>query len=388
MDMGVIWNNLRICFVSSYPPNHARLSEYAQNLVKAIAKQPTIEKLYLLVDKSTNAEVPSLNDDSKVKVLRVWEADNFLSILDIMQYLLKLKPDVVHFNMAFQSFGKTRVANFTGITLIFLCRILGFRTLVEMHNLAEKVKLERVGLKSSLVNRIGILVATKLILTAPKVVVTVRSYANHLKTRYHHRGIQYIPHGAIVDYSSSVDPEEKNILIFGFMGPHKGFSVLLKAFQELRKEKRKLNLVVAGSNHPNFPGFLDEYIKLHIPNVEFLGYVPEENVAQIFKKADIVAIPYFTMTGTSGVFHLACGYGKPIVCSDLPEIREMLNDGASALLCPPGNVEELKNAILKILSDEKLKTEMIRRNLEFAQRESWSIVAQAFEKAYLELLNF
>ena len=343
--------------------------------------------MYLLVDKSTSNEVPSVNDDSKVKVLRVWEADNFLSILGIMHYLLKLKPDVVHFNTAFQSFGKTRVANFTGISLIFFCRILGFRTLVEMHNLAEKVKLEKVGVKSSLINRIGILVATKLVLTASKVVVTVHAYADYLKMRYHHGDVQYIPHGAIVDYSSSIDPEEKTILIFGFMGPHKGLSVLLKAFQELRKEKQKLKLVVAGSNHPNFPRFLDEYIRLHIPDVEFLGYVPEENVAQVFKKADVVAIPYFTMTGTSGVFHLACGYGKPIVGSDLPEIREMLNDGASALLCPPGDVEELKNAILKVLSDEKLEARMSGQNLKFAQKESWNIVAEAFEEAYLELLN-
>ena len=43
-------------------------------------------------------------------------------------------------------------------------------------------------------------------------------------------------------------------------------------------------------------------------------------------------MPYLAVPGTSGVFHLACGYGTPIVASDLPEIREILADGASAVL--------------------------------------------------------
>ena len=86
-------------------------------------------------------------------------------------------------------------------------------------------------------------------------------------------------------------------------------------------------MIVAGTSHPNFPEFLDEFAKRSIPYVEYLGYVPEENIAQIFRMADVVVIPYFTTTGTSGVFHLACGYGRPIVASNLPEIRELVDDG-------------------------------------------------------------
>jgi glycosyltransferase involved in cell wall biosynthesis len=300
---------------------------------------------------------------------------------------LKLKPNVVHFNVHFQSFGKSRLANFTGLSLIFFCRLLGFKVLAEVHNLGEKVDLEKVKLKPSVLNKMGILVATKLILSAPRVVVTVRSYVEYLNKRYGHKGVQYIPHGTSVGNYSSIDPEEKVILVFGHMGPYKGLTLMIKAFEELRREKNNVKLVVAGTSHPNFPGFLDEFVTHHIPNVDFLGYVPAENVAQIFRMADVVVIPYFTTTGTSGVFHLACGYGRCIVASDLPEIRELVDDGASAILVPPGDVNALKSAILTVLSNETMAAKMGEQNLLFAQKESWSVVAEEYEEAYLELLT-
>jgi cellulose synthase/poly-beta-1,6-N-acetylglucosamine synthase-like glycosyltransferase len=378
--------DLRVCFISSYPPNRARLSEYAQSLVNELANRPAIEKIYLLADKSANSN-ETLCEDPKVQVLRVWSADNALSILHIMSHIIRLKPNVVHFNVHFQSFGKSRLANFTGLSLIFFCRLMGFKVLAEVHNLGEKVDLEKVRLKPSMLNKVGILIATKLILSAQRIVVTVRSYVKYLNDRYGHKGVQYIPHGTSAGNYTSIDPEDKVILMFGHMGPYKGLPVMIKAFEEMRREKNNIKLVIAGTSHPNFPNFLDEFKQKHIPKVEFLGYVPEENLSQVFRMADLVVIPYFTTTGTSGVFHLACGYGKPIVASDLPEIREIIADGASAILVPPGNAQALKNAILTLLSNEKMAAKMSEQNLAFAQKESWSVIAGEYEEAYLELLT-
>jgi glycosyltransferase involved in cell wall biosynthesis len=75
------------------------------------------------------------------------------------------------------------------------------------------------------------------------------------------------------------------------------------------------------------------------------------------------------------------------VASDLPELRELVAEGASALLVPPGDVGALKAAILKALFNEEMAKRMREQNLGFAQRESWSAVAEAYEEAYLGLLN-
>lgn len=376
---------MKICFVSSYPPNRARLSEYAQNLVKELANRPGIDKIYLLADKTNYPN--STNENSKVEVLRVWREDKPSSILGIMPQILKLKPDVVHFNIHFQSFGKSRLANFTGLFTIFLCKLLGVKVLAEVHNLGEKVDLEKVRMRPSFLNRVGILIATKLILTAPQIVVTVRSYAEYLKNRYDYKAVKYIPHGApVLDYAT-IDPEEKIILMFGHMGPSKGLPTILEAFEKLRRERGGVRLLVAGSSHPNFPSYLEEYIKGGLTKVEFLGYIPENELETLFRMSDLVVLPYFAATGTSGVFHIACGFGKPVVASDLPEIREMISDGASALLVPPGDTNALKDAIVQILFDEKASAEMREQNLRFARQESWCMVAIAYEETYQQLLT-
>jgi glycosyltransferase involved in cell wall biosynthesis len=249
------------------------------------------------------------------------------------------------------------------------------------------VDLKEVGAKPSFVNRAGILVATRMILSASRVVVMVRSYAEYLRNHYGHKGVFFIPHGASLDKCLTVDPEDKVVLMFGHMGPCKGLPIMLQAFEKILKEKREVQLVIAGSNHPNFPGYLDEFVKSSPSNVVFMDYVPEENLPQVFGMADLVVTPYLVPLGTSGVFHLACGFGKPIVSSDLPEIREIVNDGASAILVPIGDVDALKNAILMVLFDRKMADSMCEQNLKFARKESWSKVAEAYEKAYMELIN-
>ena len=292
-------------------------------------------------------------EDPKVKIFRVWKADNLLSVMSIMVYILKLRPDIVHFNVGFQSFGKNKLTNVAGLSLILLCRLLGFRVIAGVHTLGEKADLEKFHVKDSLLNRVGILMATRIILSAQTVVVLVRSYGDFLKKRYGHKGILYIPHGASVDTNLKVNYDEKIILIFGHMGPHKGLPLMLEAFKKIVKEKNNIKLVVAGTNHPNYPNYLDTFVKAHIPNVEFLGYVPQEKLGSVFRRAEVVVLPYNAAPGTSGVFHLACGYGRPIVASDLPEIREMVNDGASAILVPPDDVDALKDAILTVLFNKR-----------------------------------
>jgi glycosyltransferase involved in cell wall biosynthesis len=378
---------MKICFISSYPPNRARLSEYAQNLVGEIANRPAVSKVYVLADTVKDlGEGPAGNP--KIEVQRVWTADGPLSILGILRQIIRLKPDIVHFNVHFQSYGKTRIANFIGFLLVPLSRIFGFRTMVLLHNLGDKVDLKKVRLKPSLVNKVGILLATKLVLSASSIVVTVQSYAQYIKKRYGIAGVLYIPHGTSAsNIFNLTNDREKVVLMFGHMGPSKGLSVMFQAFENLTKEHGNVKLVIAGNSHPNFPGYLDEIKNIAPPSVSFLGYVPDENIAKVFGAADVIVLPYSTATGTSGVFHLACGFGKPIVASSLPEIKELVSEGASALLVPPGDSKALQGAISKILSNNKVTAKMSQQNLNFAKKEQWDAIAEAYEKAYLRLLH-
>ncbi|NLF88814.1 glycosyltransferase [Candidatus Bathyarchaeota archaeon] len=377
---------MRVCFVSSYPPNRARLSEYAETLVEELAKRPSIEKIYVIADKELYTHTQIITKKNpKIEIIRAWSADNPLSIFKVLYYANKLKPDVLHFNVHFQSYGKKRLANFTGFLLVPLSRLLHIKTVVLLHNLGEKVDLRKVNMKPSFVNRAGIMVATKMLLSAQATVVPVQFYAKFIRTKHHKSNVKYIPHGTATYTDHEYMHKEKRILMFGHMGPSKGLPVMLKAFKEITQKNRNVALIVAGSSHPNYPHYLDSLKKDAPANTRFLGYVPEMKLSNVFESSDLVVLPYLTATGTSGVFHMACGYGKPVVASNLPEIRELVDSGASAILVPPGNTESLKKAVEEVLSNERLASKMSLRNLFFAKKESWRSVAAAYEEVYLTL---
>ncbi len=381
-------SRLRICFVSSYPPTHARLSEYAQNLVQALAGRDTIGKIYVLADTVEGAKSGETVLNGKVEIQRVWQADRPLSIIGVFWYILKLKPDIVHFNLHFQSFGRSRLSNFCGFTLVGLAKMFRLRSVVLLHNLAERTDFEKLKMKRSSANSIGILLAMRLVTLASRIVTPVHCYAEDIRKRYHREGVVYIPHGCVVSEKNACSGEkDKVVLMFGHMGPSKGLPVMFAAFEQLSKEKDGVRLVVAGGSHPNYPNYLSELRSVAPDGVEFLGYVKEENIAEVFQNADVVALPYLTATGTSGVFHLACGYGKSIVASNLPEIKELVSEGASAVLTCAGDVQGFKNAVLHVLQNDDVAQKMSWQNLQFAKRESWSYVAQEYEKVYLSLLS-
>lgn len=304
-----------------------------------------------------------------------------------MWYILQIKPDIVHFNVSYQSFGKSKLTNLCGLSLIFLCRLFGFQVIAAIHTLGDKADLKQFDLKPTLINKIGILVATKIVLSAQRVVVLVKTYSEYLKHRYTHKGVLYIPHGASIDAESTLNSAENAILLFGHMGPHKGLPIMLHALEKIRLNKRDVKLIVAGTNHPNYSRYLDQFINAHTSNVEFTGYVPTDKLASVFSRAKVVVLPYHAAPGTSGVFHLACGFGRPVVASDLPELSEMVNDGASALLVPAGNVDALKVAVLRVLSNRELALKMSKQNLLFAQQESWSVVSKEYVAAYRSMLS-
>ncbi len=380
--------HMRVCFVSSYPPTHARLSEYAQRLLQALADRDSIEKIFVLADKVEGATPKQTVENGKIEVSRVWRVDNPLSILNIFWQILLLKPDIVHFNLHFQSFGKSRISNFFGFTLIGLCRLFNLHTVVLLHNLAERIDFEKLKLKRSSINAIGIILAMRLVTLASSIVLPVRCYADDIKKKYKSKSVTFIPHGTVVsEHSFSSHGGDKTVLFFGHMGPSKGLPTMFAAFEQIKKERGGIKLIVAGESHPNYPSFLSDLKQVAPSGVEFLGYVDEADVEKVFESADVVALPYSTATGTSGVFHLACGYGKSIVASALPEIIELVNEGASAVLTRAGDVQSFKNALSAVLYNEDVAEKMSWQNLRFAKRECWSFVAQEYERVYLDLLS-
>jgi len=378
-------NKLSISIITFFPPSRGRLAEYAYYLVDELQRLPKLSHIDIVADITNHRTIKKIS--SKITLYRTWKPDNITSLAFIPFKILRLKPDIVHFNVHMAVFGRSRLANFIGLSLPFLCRLMGFRTLVTLHNITEKIDVEKCGYKNNFINRLGSFIATKLLTLASAITVNVRSHVKILRKKYKCERVWWIPHGT---WKVNL-PNTRNltinptILYIGHSGPYKDLDLLFKAFRILSQKRRDVKLFVVGNSHPNYPNFLDEYkSKNNLSNVQFTGYVPEDQLSTIFGKASVVVLPYHTCTGTSGVAHLAASYGVPIIATDLPEFHELVEEGCGIFLSPH-NPEALAERIEYILNNHNMWRELKKQNLSFAQGRTWNKIALSFCKVYEQI---
>lgn len=116
----------------------------------------------------------------------------------------------------------------------------------------------------------------------------------------------------------------------------------------------------------------------------FIKYVEHEEIAVFFTTADIVVVPYLKFSSQSGVLHLAQGFGKAVIGTDVGGIPEAIEDGKTGVIVPAGDVKRLSEAMRYLLKNDDVRTRMGRRAKEMAmERFSWDDIAKAtIEKAY------
>jgi D-inositol-3-phosphate glycosyltransferase len=130
-------------------------------------------------------------------------------------------------------------------------------------------------------------------------------------------------------------PEEVALLLFmGIVRPYKGLDVLLQALSVLDQEEQPVRLLVAGDfweDRQRYEGRIQE-LGLAKRVVIDDRYVPDEEVADYFRAADLFVAPYTTGTQSAAV-KLAVGFGLPVVVSEYildPLLESLQGDGVYA----------------------------------------------------------
>ncbi|WP_431045822.1 glycosyltransferase family 4 protein [Streptomyces sp. P1-3] len=103
------------------------------------------------------------------------------------------------------------------------------------------------------------------------------------------------------------------------------------------------------------------------PNVHFHGHLPPAGLAPYYRAFDIVLAPYqrkvFCAGGVGEISRWVSpmklfeymSHGKAIIASDLPVLREVLDDGVNCLLCPPDSVDAWSDAVTRLAEDQALR---------------------------------
>ena len=172
-----------------------------------------------------------------------------------------------------------------------------------------------------------------------------------------------VPNGVELPPEGTAEAEPRYVLFAGRLSREKGILELVEA-------ARGLDLVVAG----------DGPLRGRVPQAR--GWLPRAELERLYAGAAVVACP----SRREG-FGLACAeamaHGRPVVASAVGGLRDLVVDGETGLLVPPGDVAALRHALERLLADAPL-----RRRLGTAARErvraccSWERVTELTLRAY------
>jgi glycosyltransferase involved in cell wall biosynthesis len=316
---------MKIALVTAFPPSRQGLNEYGFHIAEELRQQPGLDLTVLGDDLPQPApELPGFS------VIRCWGFNRLSNPLSLFRAIWKLKPDVVWFNLGFASFGGKPLPAFFGLTIPALTRLCSCYTHVTLHQLFETVNLADAGVKSPTLYSIAGRVATHLLLSANSVSVLLPAYHRTLRKKYRRGKVNVRHHGIFAsrpeapNFALRGNPVHR-VLAFGKWGTYKRLDTLVEAFEAVLPDLPPTELVIAGGDHPKTPGYVQEVAERvkDNPFIRFLGYVPEEALADLFRTASLTVLPYTSSAGSSGVAHLACQYGLPILATDIEDFVEL-----------------------------------------------------------------
>jgi glycosyltransferase involved in cell wall biosynthesis len=126
--------------------------------------------------------------------------------------------------------------------------------------------------------------------------------------------------------------------------PMKGFDVLHAACARLWQRRRDFELVVTGEP----AGRPDEFTR-------FTGWQSQAELPRLYREADIVAVPTVAQEGLSRTSVEAMAAGRPVVASRIGGLPCTVADGATGLLCEPGDDADLARKLETLLDDAELR---------------------------------
>ena len=186
-----------------------------------------------------------------------------------------------------------------------------------------------------------------------------RSQLMYLSDRSHWDRI-HIVHCGIDPMAFAPNPgrtPRQHIAFVGRLDPVKGADLLLDAVAALRGNHPDLRVSILGDG-PHGPRIRARAATLGLSDiVTFLGARPSDDVARLLADADLLVLPSFA-EGVPVVLMEAMATGIPVIASAIAGIPELVEQGASGLLVPPGDLAALTHAIASLLNDPTRSKDM------------------------------
>jgi glycosyltransferase involved in cell wall biosynthesis len=373
---------MHLAIVSPFPPSITGIGQYGYHLTRALANSGLFSRLTVLAGSAQTGTHP--NHLGLTEIDYCWQPGSLQARQSILSRVGKLQPDLIWFNLGASIFGNSPVANLLGLlTPMNVSRSIP--TVVTLHELAELADLRALNAPGGRLAPLGARLLTHIATQADVVCLTMRHYAHWLAAR----GVdcEHIPIGAYHEPELLDEMDSPELLFFTTLAPFKGLELLIEAFVRLREEIPPLRLTIAGTAHTRFPEYAadlrDRFSS--VDGIRWLGQVSEAGVKELFRRAQVVVLPYTASTGSSSVLYQAATWGRAVVASDLLEIRTLTDENNLRVqFFQNGNLEGLVDALRRMLDSAPLRRAQAQHNFRSIQ----SLRPRATCYRYIKAFNY
>jgi phosphatidylinositol alpha-mannosyltransferase len=214
--------------------------------------------------------------------------------------------------------------------------------------------------------------------------------ADHLKTLTD-EPINIIPNGIYLNNYQDVIKhakanDQKTILYLGRLEKRKGVEYLISAYAKLRKEHQNVNLIIAGN------GVKKDYLmriveQNKIPDVNFIGFVPEADKAQLMADADLFCSPALYGESFGIVLLESMAVGTPIIAGNNTGYASVMTGKGRLSLVSPQSTEDFAHKLELMLFDKEVRGIW----QDWAQQEvlkyDFPLIADKYEEVYKQALR-
>ena len=210
--------------------------------------------------------------------------------------------------------------------------------------------------------------------------IAVSEHARVSQNRWLPGDYDVLPNGVLVPESAPAGDREHRIVFAGRQEARKGLQVLLRAWPEIHR-RSGLSLTVVGAD-PLAVRLLLTRLGVSDDGIDVAGFLSQEDLTRALLRAKALVAPSLGQESFGMVLTRAFACALPVIASDIPGYREVL-DPSAAVTIPPGDPKLLADAVCALVADEPR-----RRALGVAARElavdrySWPVLARRLEEIY------
>ncbi|MFN9539111.1 MAG: glycosyltransferase [Planctomycetota bacterium] len=174
----------------------------------------------------------------------------------------------------------------------------------------------------------------------------------------------------------------------GRMSPEKSLPVVLEAFAQVQRRRRRARLVMIGDG-PSLASLKNQAQELGIASaVEFLGHVEHDRL--ISERLPLLGDAFVTASKTENQpmsILEAMAMGLPVIGAAAKGIPELVNDGTNGLLFEPDNPRAMASCMLRMAAHTKRRRTMGQQAMLTAANYNMSHVVDRLESLYQETIS-